>query len=119
MSLSGSGRIIDSVSSSSRAVRYRLVQLFRENPGREFTAQQLFLKVRPPSAELLSVLLDQLTREGVIRRVFRVESPRSHGGIKDFQSIADIPDVLHDWTVDEDIEVQANLIRPIFKTLPA
>src|SRR4051812_40820666 len=81
MSLRGFGHIIGSlVKPPRKATRERLIALFRKPEAREYTPQQLYLLVRPPSPELLASVLDELTQQGIVRRVFRVESPRSHGG---------------------------------------
>jgi hypothetical protein len=97
-------------------IRHELEQLFRTNPGREFTFQSLFLKANPPSSELLAVVLDDLARGGKVRRVFRVESPTTHVGLGDFASIVDIPEVIRDEAAEADVEVRPDFIRPIFKT---
>ena len=97
-------------------LRQQLIALFRNHPKNLYTPQQLYLSVRPSSPELMSVVLDELAREGVVRRIFRVESPRSHNGIGDFASITDIPPRIYDKNVEEEIEVEPSLIRPIFKT---
>lgn len=98
------------------SVRDRLADLLKKGEAREYTLQQLYLLVKPSSPEQLALALDELERSGVITKVYRVESPRSHGGIGDFKSIGAIPKTIHDWTVDEDVDVDPSLIRPIIKT---
>ena len=117
MSSSGFGNLIGRLlRPRPDRIRQQLIELFQNRPGREYTPQQLYLEISPSSAEALALVLDELSREGVVRRVYRVESPMSHSGIKDFSSIEEIPEVLHDWTVDQEIEVDPSFIRPIFKT---
>jgi hypothetical protein len=99
-----------------RETRDRLTALFGASPRREHTFEELYLAMEAPSAAHLAVALDQLAREGRVRRVFRVGSSRSPGGLADFASIVDIPAVLPDGRLDEPIEVDPDFIRPIFRT---
>jgi hypothetical protein len=101
---------------SDRQLRDAVLNLLRRNPGREFTFQTLYLKLRPRTAESLALVLDDLARHGAIRRVFRVESPTTHIGIGDYPSIDEIPTRLFDRTSDQDVNVAPDDIRPIFKT---
>jgi hypothetical protein len=94
----------------------RLEGIFRKaSPQQEFTFQKLFQLVRPSSPQALVLILDELVHEGLIRRLFRVESPQSGGGLRDYETLEEIPETLHDWRTDEVTEVTPENVRPIFK----
>jgi hypothetical protein len=116
MSFSDFGRSMSNAARGSRGrLKAKLLRLFTQAPQTEYTPQHLFLLVKPPSPDVLALVLDELEKNGVVTRVFRVESPTTHGGIRDFNSIDEIPPIIHDWTTDEDIEVGPELIRSVFK----
>lgn len=80
----------------------------------ELTFEHLAARVHPSSMEVLAVILAELTRSGDLSRIIRVES-RDQGGIRDFESIQDVPERMHDWRTDEDIEVTPDRLRVIYK----
>jgi hypothetical protein len=92
------------------------MRLFQRNRGREYTFQRLMMLTRPANVEILAMVLDELARTGQVTRVFRVQSEKTMAGLGDFPSLADVPSRLYDRTADEDLEVDPQDIRPIFKT---
>ena len=91
-------------------------RLFAEAGTREYTFDRIFQLVQPRSVEALAAALEQLSRAGIVHRVYRVESPSTHVGIGDYDSITDIPNRLYDRSADEELEVDPKSIRPIFRT---
>jgi hypothetical protein len=101
----------------------RLASLLREatqdaspkGPQPEFTFEHLMHQTQPSSAEVLSVILSELVSEGILRKVVRVESPYSHGGIADYPSLTAVPSEVFDWSTDKQLVVQPENLRVIFK----
>lgn len=85
----------------------RLEGIRREHPGQttEFTLDRLFDLVQPKTKEELALTLGELVQQGKIKQVIRVESPQTRGSIKDFNSLKDVPQFIHDWRTDRQIEV--------------
>ena len=98
---------------NEREMIERLKELFRQRP--EYTFSALMRFVKPPSAEQLALILDDLAKLGTIQRVFRLESPFTHQGIRDFDSILDVPDHYRDDVSEEEFEVRREHVFPIFK----
>lgn len=96
-----------------RALLARLQSLFDQQA--EYTFQALVSLVRPPTPELLALLLDELARRGVVVRIFRLESPFSHGGLRDFPSVFDVPNTYYDEDFEREFEVRPENVLPIFR----
>ena len=86
-------------------------------PGHEFTFEALYRFVQPPAPQELAAALARLVAQGTLRQIVRVESPTTHGGIGDYDSIQQIPDKLHDWRADGEIMVRPEDLR--FLYIPA
>lgn len=88
------------------------------NPGaqtREFPINRLMDIAGPVPMPLLITVLSVLVQEHVLDKVLRVESPVTGGGIEDFQSVMEIPAVIHDWRTDTQIAVTPDQIKLIFR----
>ena len=48
--------------------------------------------------------------------MIRVISPTTRGGIKDFDSLTDVPDRIHDWRADSEMEVEPDNLRILYMT---
>ena len=83
----------------------------------ELTAQRLFDCAMPSSQRVLARILGCLSEQGVLRRIFRVESD-SLGGIGDFDSLDSIPSIMHDWRTDREIEVRLDQVRLFYRIQP-
>jgi hypothetical protein len=81
---------------------------------REFTLTRLCELLRPQNREALASALGELVRQGVFKQVVRVVSPATQGGIKDFESLDAVPDSIHDWRSDREIEVTPELLRVVY-----
>jgi hypothetical protein len=80
-----------------------------------FSVKRIYDNVCPHSEVSLAKILNGLVEEGVLRKIVRVESPVSGGGIQDFDSLIDVPEVLYDWTQDVNITVHPDNIRILFE----
>lgn len=80
-----------------------------------FPLNRLFDKLLPHSDYSLLEIMTYLVDQGAVERIFRVESPKTHTGIADFESPEDIPDTIHDETTDEEIEVSVEDVKMYFK----
>jgi hypothetical protein len=84
-------------------------------PGEVYTFDHLYQQVSPSSAQALDLILAELTRQGVLQRFVRVESPSTGGGIKDFTSVLEVPGTIYDWHSNKEIEVGPENLRVVFK----
>jgi DNA-binding HxlR family transcriptional regulator len=91
----------------------QLQQLFEKQ--QEYTFSALVRLLKPPSAELLALILDELAKQGAIVRVFRLESPFSHGSLQEFKSILDVPDHFYDQDNEREFEVRPENVLSIFR----
>ena len=98
-----------------RTIRRLQAVLRRAKPGDEYTFEFLVKEVDPPSIEDLAAALTVLVDKGVLNQIVRVESPTTHGGIGDYNSIQEVPDELHDWRADEEVRVKPENLRVLYK----
>jgi hypothetical protein len=101
---------------SEREAIERLSEVLGSVEEKEYTLNRLTDLVHPNSVESLAGALGELVRSGELKFVVRVISPSTLGGIKDFQSLEDVPPVLRDWRSDTDIEVSPQNLRLVYKT---
>src|SRR5258708_6770163 len=80
-----------------RDLLMRLRDLVIAPKQREMTLDHLALKLHARSSTTLAQILEKLTSAGVIRRVFRIESPKTKASIKDVESFLDVPAIIDDW----------------------
>lgn len=92
----------------------RLAELLAGRRSREYALDQLVLKLEPESPVDLAAILAELTSAGLVRRIVRVESPTGGGGIADYTSVAEVPNHLHDWRADADIDVTPDRLRVFY-----
>jgi hypothetical protein len=107
--------LIDKYPSERRAI-IKLGEVLGSGEHEEFTLNRLTDLVHPTSIELLAGALGELVRSGKLRLVVRVISPSTHGGIADFDSLDEVPDVIHDWRTDREVEVKADDLRVLYLT---
>ena len=84
--------------------------------GEQFTFNRLCEVVEPHSREQFAAALGELVRQGILKQVIRVISPTTRGGIKDFDSLTDVPDRIHDWRADSELEVEPDNLRILYIT---
>ena len=83
--------------------------------GAEFTLNRLCDLVAPRDREEFAIILGELARHHFIKLVVRVVSPRTQGGIGDFSTLDEVPQVVHDWRTDSEIEVSPENLRIVYK----
>ena len=101
---------------SEREAIARLEELFAKEKGAraEYTLNSLCDAVQPKSREGLALALGELVQQGELKRVIRVVSPTSQGGIGDYSSLDEVPPCIHDWRTDLGIEVRPEDLRVIY-----
>ena len=71
------------------------------------------LSMRPSTST--ARLLKAMEDAGVLVKLVTVESPRGLGGIGEFASIDEVPQRIHDWRVDETIDVRPADIKVMYQ----
>ena len=106
------------VNKGERVAVAKLKRLLAEHSGdqSEYTLNDLYDLLCPESREGLAMVLADLVKEGKIKQVIRVISPTKQGGIKDFDSLNDVPRFIRDWRTDVEIEVHPDDLRVVYKT---
>src|SRR5258708_27600444 len=79
----------------------RLERIAAEGPS-QYTFENLFRAVGASSPEIFALILTDLARLGPVRRVFRVESPFTHRGLGDYETLDAIPDRILDQLVEQE-----------------
>jgi len=97
-------------------LRKQLICVFDSaNKSEVYTIDQLADQLHVNRVDDLAAALADLSKAQVVDQVFRVESPKNRGGIEDYSSLDAVPNVIHDWRQDEDIEVAPNMVRMLFR----
>jgi hypothetical protein len=96
-------------------LKRRLTELFASSGDSQFTLRHLDEKLGNISAVSLAIVLAELQEQGLVDRIVRVESPESHGGIKDFTSLDDVPNEIYDWRTQQTIPVTPENITLVFR----
>ena len=121
MSLTKLDTLIDEFPEEAQALE-RLVDLLKPRPGRndrrEYSPARMYDLIQPTNFRVLVQILSSATQKGLIKRIIRVVSPTTGGGIGDFESIVDIPDFLLDIRVGREIEVTTDSITMVYEILP-
>ena len=89
--------------------------VIEERPTGEFTFERLADLVEHYTEIELAAALDELIRRGRLRQIVRVESPHGRGGIKDFDSILEVPDRIHDYRTDTDLDITPSNLRVLYR----
>ena len=99
--------------------RLRLSALVRKARARsyQYTFEHLLDKAAPIAPEILSIFLAELVERGLVRRVIRVESPGTGGGLGDFDAIEALPAQIDDG-YGHLIPVTPDMLRVIYKFSP-
>jgi hypothetical protein len=108
--------IIDKFPAEKRTIHRLESVLSKATPNQVYTFEHLYNKVSPSSAELLSLVLAELELRGILQKVIRLESPTTRGGLGDYSSIFEVPEVIRDWrSGNREIRVQPENLRVLFK----
>lgn len=87
-------------------------------PDKELTFNQLVEKLSPFSISEFTRILAELTTSKVIDQVIRVESPETHSGIRDYDSIDEVPEQIYDNYTGQTIDVTPQNIKVFFRRSP-
>jgi hypothetical protein len=79
------------------------------------TFEHLVAKLNPDSVTDLALILSLLESEGLLEQFVQVESPSSKGTIEKFRSLQEVPDRIHDWRTDQDIDVTPDRLRTVYE----
>lgn len=78
-----------------------------------FTLAKLYETANFSSQYVFNYVLNKLIEDGDLEKVVRVET--NLGGIDDFSDIEDVPEVIFDWRVGENIRVKPEFVKILFK----
>lgn len=92
----------------------RLREMMSAPPLAPLTVQRLYDLVRPSSLRALALIMSRATQKGITKKFFRVESKRM-GGIGDFNKLEEIPQVMFDSRLGEEIEVQDDQVSLLYR----
>jgi len=81
---------------------------------RTLTFQQVSDQVAKLSTEKLARAMAVLVARGLVKQILRVESPEG-GGIKDFYSIEELPEDIHDWRTDTTLHIQPENVTVLYR----
>jgi hypothetical protein len=81
---------------------------------RVYSTARLFEILNPKSFEQLKGILLSLEREGVVKKILRIE-PVGRQAIMDFNNISEIPEEIHDENNDEIIQVNPENIKLYYR----
>lgn len=100
----------------------RLNKRFSEDMARigrtpEYPANRIFDVAKPRSGRALAIILARLCELGVLSKFVRVESD-ALGGIDDFDSVIDVPEVIFDIRQGREIEVRPDQLRLYYGLTP-
>lgn len=79
-----------------------------------FDIDRLFNKSHFSSFYVLVDIIQRLVDQGLIKKIIRIESDAG-GGIKDFDSMLEIPPVINDWRTGLDYKVDLNKLHVLYK----
>lgn len=82
-----------------------------------FTINRILEKTKPTSTLQFAEILAFLEQEGILQKIFRVESPTTKVGIKDFSTYLDIPHVIHDPYSDTDISIESDNVVLLYSVI--
>jgi hypothetical protein len=92
-----------------------LLQVFaKSRPDTVFTLDDLTDRVKTGRKDIVAFLLSNLASSNVIEQVVRVYSPRG-GGIREYSSLSEVPDILFDPFKLEEITVDPTMIKVFFR----
>jgi hypothetical protein len=96
--------------------RWRLQRIVRKARSEhlQYTFEHLLAKAGTIPPEVLSVILAGLVELGLARRVIRIESPSTRGGLQDCDSLEEIPLSIPDVNGQE-IPVTPEMLKVVYK----
>lgn len=82
--------------------------------GKVFPFERMYEIVQPSSMTALARILYELVQYGILKETVSVESSNG-GGIASFDSVTDVPDVIHDLRTDTEMRVRPENIRVLYR----
>lgn len=93
-----------------------LAELYKKNNGNSNAIFPLAIFLErlslSPSPDAFSTI-NFLEKKGLVKKVIRVESPE-HGGIGDYNSLLDVPNVIEDFRTGLDITITSDNIKVLY-----
>jgi hypothetical protein len=80
-----------------------------------FTIQRLMQVAKDDNLYEVAGDVADLVEEGLLEQFVVVESPSGRGQLKEFPSILDVPERLHDWRTDLEFDVAPENIRVLYR----
>ncbi|MCF7817103.1 MAG: hypothetical protein K9M54_04410 [Kiritimatiellales bacterium] len=87
--------------------------------GAQLDLNRIYDVAVPRDADQFVLALGAFVSKGLLKRSFRVSSPKWGGGIAEYDSLAEIPDVIHDTRTDKNITVTSHDVSVIFSIVKA
>ena len=84
---------------------------------KDYPVKRIYDLIHPRSQLALAKILNRLVEEGILRKIVRIESPETGGGLEDFDDILNVPSEIHDWRRDVDMQVTLDDLKIIYKVL--
>ena len=95
---------------------HKLEKVLRPQPLKPayYSLDRICEEVEPKSRDELILALGKLVRSGRIKKIIRVVSPTTQGGIGDFNSLEEVPKVIPDYFTGNSVEVTPNNLRLLY-----
>jgi hypothetical protein len=81
---------------------------------RVYSLARLTTLLRPESSWNFAHIVAELANNGILVQLIRLKS-QSGVGLADFTSYEEVPDKIHDITIDQDIEVSSDDLEVLYK----
>lgn len=91
-----------------------LIDSAGDKGGKVYSVKRIYDAAHFSSQLALAKVLHRLVQTGVFQKIIRVEFD-SLGGVKDFSSIEEVPEVIHDWRRDIDVVVQPQHLHVLYQ----
>lgn len=98
-------------------LQQQLERLQRSGKYKELTLERIYELSEPSSHRVLLSILGRLCQQGVLSEFVRVFSS-SGTPIDDFPSLTDVPHTIKDWHNGQDVIVDTDRLRMIYKVQP-
>ena len=82
--------------------------------GMSFTLDRVYDLTKADSYAGLGILMGELVQEGYVKRTFLIESPSNHVKLGEFETFAEIPEIVHDTSINMDIPVNSESLSVRF-----
>ena len=108
------GALTSQYPAESRAIE-RIEHIF-DKKGAEHPLENVFDLAKPSSSYVLVNMMMKLVELGLLKQCYRVQSTSGNGGIGDYDSLPDIPDVIYDHFLGREVLIDFDSIKVIYKS---